>query len=203
MNRLQILATGNEQQRPLHRLTVGVVTSSLEGFDQEGRVRQIGPLVLAVAGAAVAVARLVVSFVLVPLKALDEPVGQEQLFFRVECLGDVAGRDGEHVFDQHAREAQATVVALHGARRCQDLNASVRRVRQPDLFQRCQSGFVNACNVGIGQRRVSPAGHTGADRARVLGDRGGAKRLSGGAAAGAAGRSVSHGIWAFIVRRSG
>ena len=75
MLRLEILAARDEDQRLLQRRVVRLRAGGVQGVDQEDGVRQIGPAVRAVAGAAVAHARFVVPFVVVPLDFLDERLG--------------------------------------------------------------------------------------------------------------------------------
>ena len=72
---LQILAAGDEDQGLLHGLVVGPGARGFQGIDEELRVRQIRPLMLAVAGAAVGGVRLVLPLRLGPLIVLEKLLG--------------------------------------------------------------------------------------------------------------------------------
>ena len=72
----QVLAAGDEDQRLLHRRIVRPGAGGLQGVEEELRVREVGPLVLAVAGAAVGGVVLLRRLLLAaPLDALEKLLG--------------------------------------------------------------------------------------------------------------------------------
>ena len=85
---LQVLATRDEDQGLLHRFVVRSGPGGAEGIDQKLRVRQVGPLVLSVAGAAVGGIGLVHPFALGPLVLLEKPLGiRDQLVVSSVAVG--------------------------------------------------------------------------------------------------------------------
>src|SRR5262249_26512932 len=69
---LEVLAAADEAQRFLHRRVVARYARGLERVEEELRVRQVGPRLAVVAGAAVEVVGRLLAVVLVPLQLLEE-----------------------------------------------------------------------------------------------------------------------------------
>jgi hypothetical protein len=101
---------------------------------------------------------------------------------QVEVMARVATveREGlrrlvDHVLDQRAGEAQASVIAEDRARPGHASTPLCGRLRQPHHLQRVEHGGMDARDLGLGQGLVLPAAQARTHRALVLGQRGGAQ----------------------------
>ena len=84
----QVLAAGDEDQSLLHGRVVGTVAGRPQGIDQEAGVREVGPLSLAIAGAAVFHAVGIFPQSFAPLGRFHVAVGStDQLFVPAVAIG--------------------------------------------------------------------------------------------------------------------
>ena len=90
---------------------------------------------------------------------------------------------GEHVFDKRARKPDASIVTLDRACFYQDFDPRWRGVRKANSFKRIKCGRMDFLNICVRKWLVRAALHACADWADIIGKRGCAKSLTGGAAA--------------------
>ena len=102
---------------------------------------------------------------------MDVGASEMKVVLRVAAEeGDVARGDGQHVFDQSAGKADATILALHGPGAGQNLYSRPRRLAEADHLQRLKRGGMNLRHPGIGQGPVLPARQPRPDRPQPLGE---------------------------------
>ena len=85
---------------------------------------------------------------------------------------DEVPRGSRHrVLDQRAREDQPPLRGQCGPGLGHVLDSARGRIRKPDGLQHVERGVVNANDVGVGQRLVSPADHARVHGSQVVGQR--------------------------------
>ena len=115
---LEILAARDEDEGLFHGLVVGACAGRLQGVNEKLRVRQVGPLVLAVAGAAVVQVRRVLPLGLGPLILFEKRFGVFDEFVVAPVAvgrGEADQRQRRFVVADHAFRQRDCAVALHEA----------------------------------------------------------------------------------------
>ena len=102
----------------------------------------------------------------------------------------VARGVGHRVLDQRTGKNQATGVGQLGTRFGHELDATLRRISQANVFQGVQRSVVDFEHVGIAQRLEGATVHAGAHRAQAVG-----QRCRTGGATGFAGTSAGIGFF--------